>query len=173
MHPIRRWNCWSLRCSWSIACRHWSNYIFIVILIPGFNGLDKDNCKTRQETFKVWYLVHLILELWWYLPFQTFLNTEMAQAVDILPHWKKHTMVVDALLIQGSMASAALVLIWISQNTQASALTWLTISKVQKLLKVPFQLNQVCLCLSCWGHRQRSLHLLQLRKHRSTVKPLI
>ena len=26
----------------------------------------KDNCKTRQETFKFWDLVHLILEVWRY-----------------------------------------------------------------------------------------------------------
>ena len=43
--------------SWSIACRHCSNYIFILNLTPGFNGLDKDNCKTRQETFSFWDLV--------------------------------------------------------------------------------------------------------------------
>ena len=24
--------------------------------LPGFNGLDKDNCKTRREAFKFWYL---------------------------------------------------------------------------------------------------------------------
>ena len=33
--------------------------VFILDLIPDFNGLDKDNCKMRQETFKVWDLVHL------------------------------------------------------------------------------------------------------------------
>ena len=53
-------NCWSLRCSWSIACRHCSHYIFILNLTPGFNELGKDNCKTRQESFKFCYLVHLI-----------------------------------------------------------------------------------------------------------------
>ena len=41
-------NCWSLRCSWSIACRRCSNYIFILDLTPGFNGLGKGNCKTRE-----------------------------------------------------------------------------------------------------------------------------
>ena len=45
-------NCWSLRCSWSIACRRCSNYIFILNLTPGFNGLGKDDCKTRWESFK-------------------------------------------------------------------------------------------------------------------------
>ena len=31
--------------------------IFIVDLTPGFNGLGKDNCKTRPESFKFWNLV--------------------------------------------------------------------------------------------------------------------
>ena len=31
-------------------------------LTPGFNRLGIDNCKTRQETFKFWGLVHLIPE---------------------------------------------------------------------------------------------------------------
>ena len=32
-------------------------------LIPGFNGLDKYNCKTRRETCKVFDLLRLILEI--------------------------------------------------------------------------------------------------------------
>ena len=48
-------------CSWSIACRHCSNYIFILNLTPGFNGLSEDNCKRIQETFKLLELVRLIL----------------------------------------------------------------------------------------------------------------
>ena len=40
-----------------------SNYIFILDLTPGVNGLDKDNCKTRRETFKFWDLLWLILEI--------------------------------------------------------------------------------------------------------------
>ena len=32
-------------------------------LIPGFNGLDKEDSKTRQETFKVWDLVSYIRDL--------------------------------------------------------------------------------------------------------------
>ena len=39
------------------------NYIFILDLTPGFNGLSKDNCKTRQEKFKFWGLVRLVLEV--------------------------------------------------------------------------------------------------------------
>ena len=61
-HFSRQLNCWSLRCSWSIACRRCSNYIFILNLTPGFNGLSKDNYKMRREAFKFWDLVRLILE---------------------------------------------------------------------------------------------------------------
>ena len=46
-------------CSWSIACQHCCNYIFILNLIPGIDSLGKDNCKTRRV------FVHLILEIWW------------------------------------------------------------------------------------------------------------
>ena len=46
------------------ACPHCSNYIFILDLAPGFIGFGKDNCKTRQETFKFGDLVHLILEIY-------------------------------------------------------------------------------------------------------------
>ena len=42
------------------------NYIFILDLTPGCNGLSKDNCKMKGETFKFWDLVHLILDAWWY-----------------------------------------------------------------------------------------------------------
>ena len=48
---------------WSIACRRCSNYIFILNLTPGFNGLSEDNCMKIQETFKFWDLVRLILEV--------------------------------------------------------------------------------------------------------------
>ena len=61
----RQQNCWSLRCSWSIACWSCSNYIFILDLKPGFIGLGKDKCKTRRESFKFWGLVWLILEILW------------------------------------------------------------------------------------------------------------
>ena len=50
---IRQYNCWSLRCNWSIACRRCSNYIIILDWSPGFNGLRKDNCKARRESFKL------------------------------------------------------------------------------------------------------------------------
>ena len=53
------------RCSWSIACQRCSDYIFILNLAPGFNGLGRDNCKARQETLKFGDLVRLILEVLW------------------------------------------------------------------------------------------------------------
>ena len=56
---------WSIRCSWSIACRRCSNYIFIMYSTAGFNGLGKDNHK--WETFQFWDLVRLILEVWRYI----------------------------------------------------------------------------------------------------------
>ena len=34
------------------ACRRCSNYIFILNLTHGFNGLGKNNCKTRRESSK-------------------------------------------------------------------------------------------------------------------------
>ena len=60
--------CWSLRCSWSIACQRCSNYIFILVLTPGINKLGKANLKKRRESFQFWDLVHLIWEsyLWLY-----------------------------------------------------------------------------------------------------------
>ena len=67
----RQLNCWSIRCSWSIACRRCSNYICMLYLTPGFNRLGKDRCKTRREPFKFWDLVRLLLESlrvvweWW------------------------------------------------------------------------------------------------------------
>ena len=69
-HLSRQWNCWSLRCSWSITCRRCSNYIFILDLTHGFNMMHRDNCTTRREAFKFGDLVWLILEIWWYLPLQ-------------------------------------------------------------------------------------------------------
>ena len=63
-HLSRQWNCWSLRCSWSIACQCCSNYIFILHLTHGFSGFGKGNCKMRREIFKFLDLIHPILEIW-------------------------------------------------------------------------------------------------------------
>ena len=48
------------------ASRRCSNYIFILYLTPGFSGLGNNNCKTGQETFKFWDLVHLMIANWRY-----------------------------------------------------------------------------------------------------------
>ena len=40
-----------------------SNYIFILDLTSGSNGLGKDNYKTTRYTFEFWDLVRLILEV--------------------------------------------------------------------------------------------------------------
>ena len=64
MHLSRQHTWWSLRCSWSIAYRQCSNYIFILDLTPGFSGLGKDNYKTRRKAFKFWDSMRLILETW-------------------------------------------------------------------------------------------------------------
>ena len=52
LHLSRLQTCWSLRCSQSITWQCCFSYILIPGLTPGFNGLGKDNCKVRQETFK-------------------------------------------------------------------------------------------------------------------------
>ena len=49
-HLNRQQKCWSLRCSWSIACRCCSNYIFILDLTSGFKRLHKANYKTETRT---------------------------------------------------------------------------------------------------------------------------
>ena len=50
------------------------NYIFILDLTPSFNGLGKDNCKKRRETFKFGSLVCLILEVWWQISFRAVMS---------------------------------------------------------------------------------------------------
>ena len=57
MQLSRQYTCWSLRCSWSITCRRCSNNIFIVDLTPDFNGLGRDNWKTKREPLKFWDLL--------------------------------------------------------------------------------------------------------------------
>ena len=64
---VSKKNCWSLRCSWSIACRRCPNYIFILDLITGFNGLGKGNCKMRRELSNFCDLLRRILEIRWYI----------------------------------------------------------------------------------------------------------
>ena len=79
---------WSLRWSWSIACRRSSNYIFILDLTPGCNGLGKGSCKIRRETLKFVDLVRHILEVWLYtlLPHFPFLSLYPSrQSAHVLP----------------------------------------------------------------------------------------
>ena len=44
-----------------IRCRRCSNFIFI---LDWLQWVGKDNCKTKRETFKLWDLVRLVLEVW-------------------------------------------------------------------------------------------------------------
>ena len=62
-----------------IDCRRCSNYIFILNLTPGFNGLGKDNCKTRRETFVFGDWVRLILKNWRYLYYQCCVDNNHTQ----------------------------------------------------------------------------------------------
>ena len=74
----------SLRCSWNIACRRYSTYIFNPDLTPGSNWLAKDNCKTRRKTLNVLifgasYIRDLtsyaciLCALWWFTRYYHFL----------------------------------------------------------------------------------------------------
>ena len=85
MHLSWQLNCRSLRCSWSIACRRCSNYIFILDWIHGFNRLGKDNCKTGRETLKFWDLLCLILETLRYLITSVLKSRTICRAWDL---WK-------------------------------------------------------------------------------------
>ena len=60
------------------------NYTFILDLTPGIIGLAEDNCMTSGETSKFGNLVHLILEILWYVV--SLLGTEMRQEEKIFPH---------------------------------------------------------------------------------------
>ena len=55
-----------------------------------FNGLGKDNCKTRQELFKFWYLVRLILEVLRYHLFKLleYLQHLLIQARAMIWRWR-------------------------------------------------------------------------------------
>ena len=49
------------------TCQCCSICIFYLNFTPGFNGLGKNYCKTRSETFKFLDLMCLILEVWQYM----------------------------------------------------------------------------------------------------------
>ena len=79
---LSRQQTWSFRYSRSIACPRCCNYTFILDLTSGFNRLGKDNCKTRRETFMLWDLVCLILEVWQYI------HTSQSHNHDISQYWQ-------------------------------------------------------------------------------------
>ena len=56
-------------------------------LTPGFNGLGKDHCKRRQETFKFWDLVRLILEVLRYMVYRSDFTMATHLISPTNPHW--------------------------------------------------------------------------------------
>ena len=109
----------SFRCSWSIACRRCSNYIFILDLTSGFNGFGKDSRKTVRESFKCWDLVRLDGSL---NPSSWKTRTHLSYIVNIIA--------ADVLATQGARASAAMILTYRSSlwNIPGSAQKGLNIS---------------------------------------------
>ena len=93
-HLSRQSNCWSLRCSWSIACRRCSNYIFILNLAPGCNGLGKDNCKTRRETMMFGDRLRLMLEIWRYVWAIFILTSASRSQISLKKTTRRHDLVV-------------------------------------------------------------------------------
>ena len=67
-----------------MACQHCSNYIFILNLTPGFNGLAEGNCKTRWQSLKFSDLVLLTLEISQYFLGVTMLDDEHSMLAIIL-----------------------------------------------------------------------------------------
>ena len=61
-----------------------SIYIFILDFIPGFNGLGKDKCKARRETFQFLYFVCLIWEVWKY---PTFISQQTLARWQLISCW--------------------------------------------------------------------------------------
>ena len=59
-HFSRLLNCWSLRCSWSIACRRCSNYIFILQWTLGFNIWTKITTSRDEKrlNFGIWHVLY-------------------------------------------------------------------------------------------------------------------
>ena len=98
-HTLVSNECWSFRCSWSVASRRCCNYLFILDLTPGFNRLRKENCKTRQETYQFLDLVRLVLDVWWYI------GQRLNETLDNSPVrvGNKHTNVVGRNLIVNAL----------------------------------------------------------------------
>ena len=107
MHLSVQWKSWSLRCSWSIACRRCSNYIFILDFMTGFNGLGKNNCNMRRALFKSYDSVRLILRdftvlcIWWtliieqsdkplyYIQHHNYKGTRVSLSDDVTGSWSE------------------------------------------------------------------------------------
>ena len=72
-HFTRQLNCWSLRCSWSIACRRCFDYMSILHLTLDFNILCKDNCTPRRLILEIlryvrnWCRLHILTVLLHYI----------------------------------------------------------------------------------------------------------
>ena len=63
----RQNTCWSLRCSWRIACRCCSMYILILDLTPVPKWIGQRQLQDEREKFKIWDSVRLLLEVLLYL----------------------------------------------------------------------------------------------------------
>ena len=125
---MKQWNCWSLRCSWSITYRRCSNYIFILNLTPGFNGLGKSNYKMRRETCKFWDLMWHILEVWWYIVLLIiFLLDDHVGSFIISPYSYR------ALYLEGALGRFA------------SFFHWVTPSHLGKGQQVPLENLNICI----------------------------
>ena len=70
----------SLRCSWSIACRRCSSYIFILDLTLASKDWAKTTRWDENHKFKFLYWVHLILEVWQYCEVSFFLWENQAHS---------------------------------------------------------------------------------------------
>ena len=81
--PVVIWFCYQL-----ISC---SDYIFVLDLTPCFNGLGKDNCKTRRVKFKFGDLVRLILGVLWYITHtyqEHSCDNRMQHLWAVIPRWR-------------------------------------------------------------------------------------
>ena len=67
VHLSRQLICRSLRCSWSIACRRCSNYIFILNLTPDFKDWSKTTSRRDENhlSFGIWCILYQIFDLFW------------------------------------------------------------------------------------------------------------
>ena len=153
-------------CSWSIACRRCSNYIFIPHLIIGFNTLRNDSCKLRRETFFLGFCASYIIY------FTVFTTEHYSQSATIslgkcrLPFWLDHhisyrcptVFIMTLTRVVGTLeftvmyfwiytrlwslfeCSEALVILYLSRHMQ-----------IKSLLQTKQQYKIIC-CTSSWYH---------------------